>query len=236
MPDKLQELLDALLDEHKPIPALDLSQLSDLNSAQSESLFAFWPQAPTSNRQSVLRELGKLAHDHIEFDFECVNRIALGDPDAEVRRQAVANLWECEEPSLASTLIEMVVSDQDPGVRARAAEALGRFVYLGEVDKLEPVLLRRIEDTLLQAAANEETGETSLRALESLGYSSRSEVVGLIEGAYAASDEGLKRASVMAMGRSANEKWVPPHPRRGRQGCGRTRGAQRCLVADRAAG
>lgn len=208
MPENLQKLLDSLMDEDQPIPALDLAQLSDLNRVQAQTLDQHWHHAPASNRQAVMRHLGQLAQDHIELDFEIVNRMALNDPDPDVRRQAVANLWECEDPDLARELVRLISEDDDESVRARAAEALGRFVYLGEVDKIEAELLGFIEEHLLALVQADDPGEPSLRALESLGYSSRPEVSGLIEAAYASPDEDLKRASVMAMGRSAHEQWV----------------------------
>jgi len=208
MPEDLQKLLDSLMDEDQPVPTLDLAQLSDLTSAQAQTLDKHWHHAPASNRQAVMRHLGQLAEDHIELDFEIVNRIALDDPDPEVRRQAVANLWECEDPDLARQLLQLTRDDSDDALRARAAEALGRFIYLGEVDKIDSDLLKSVEDHLLALAQADSSGELGLRALESLGYSSRPEVSGLIEAAYASSDEAVKRASVMAMGRSAHEQWV----------------------------
>ncbi len=209
MPEELQKLLDSLLDENQPVPALDLAQLSDLDSAQARVVGKQWPNAPTANRQAVMQYVAQLAQEHIELDFECVNRMALDDPDPLVRRQAVANLWECEDPHLARKLVQMMENDVDDEVRAQATEALGRFVYLGELDKLEPGLLKSIEDSLLKLARLEGAHQTRLRALESLGYSSRKDVSGLIESAHASSDEAVKRSSVMAMGRSAHEQWLP---------------------------
>jgi HEAT repeat protein len=209
MPDTLQALIDSLLDESQPVPTLDLTQLSDLGSDQAETLGAHWHRAPTTNRQAVVRELGQLAHDHIEFDFELVNRIALDDEDPDVRCQAIANLWECEASDMARKILDLLQTDGHHAVKASAADALGRFVYLGEVDKLDAELLRAVEDGLLAFAEDDQAGDARLRALESLGYSSRPEVVGLIEDAYASSDESLKRSGVMAMGRSANEQWIP---------------------------
>ncbi len=209
MPDNLHKILDSLLDESQPVPTLDLAQLSDLDSAGAQTVTERWKDTPTANRQAVIHQLGQLAQDHFELDFECVNRIALDDTDPEVRRQAVANLWECEDPELARKLIQLIGEDEDDAVRARAAEALGRFVYLGEVDKLDPALHKALEDHLLALVQAESPSEVGLRALESLGYSSRPEVGGLIEVAYASSEEAVRRAGVMAMGRSAHEKWVP---------------------------
>jgi HEAT repeat protein len=208
MPENLQKLLAALRDKSQPVPTLDLAQLSDLDSTQAKTVTEHWQHAPTANRQEVMRHLGQLAQDHIELDFETVNRMALDDPDPLVRHQAVANLWECEDPELARIFIRIMQTDEDHSVRAQAAEALGRFVYLGEVDKLDQALLKDVEDALLELAALDVPFEGQLRALESLGYSSRPEVNDLISAAYESDDEQAKRAGVMAMGRSAHEQWT----------------------------
>jgi HEAT repeat protein len=208
MADRLNQVLSALLDENQPVPSLDLAGLSDLDSRQANVLASTWHRAPLGQRQAVLKELGQLAQDHIELDFECVNRVALEDADPEVRRQAIANLWECEESGLARILIKLLNSDPHPRVQARAAEALARFVYLGEVNKLDPALLQDIEDALLAHTRPDAEQEIRLRALESLGFSSRAEVPPLIETAYASEDEAERQAGVLAMGRSANERWV----------------------------
>ena len=47
------------------------------------------------------------------------------------------------------------------------------------------------------------------RALESLGNSSDSRVVGLIEDAYDFGEEEMQAAAIFAMGRSADERWIP---------------------------
>lgn len=208
MPDRLQQLLEALLDENQPVPPPDLAGFSDLDTRQADALASTWHRAPLQQRQAVVRELGQLAQDHIELDFDCVNQVALKDSDPEIRRQAIANLWECEEAGLARHLLRLLEADPDPGVRARAAEALGRFVYLGEVNKLDHDLLHEIEEALLARIGPQADRQTRLRALESLGFSSRAELPSLIEAAYASRDEDERRSGVMAMGRSANERWV----------------------------
>ena len=51
-------------------------------------------------------------------------------------------LWEYEDEKLIPTLIELLKVDFDPIVRSQAAAALGKYVYLGEIEEIHPNLLR----------------------------------------------------------------------------------------------
>ena len=67
-------------------------------------------------------------------------------------------------------------NDEDVEVRAAAANALGQFVYLGELEKIPAELHHKIEDELLEATTASNEKLIRRRALESLGYSGREEV------------------------------------------------------------
>ncbi len=124
-----------------------------------------------------------------------------------MRRRAIQNLWECEDPSLGEHLAALVGTDPATEVRATAAAALGRFVYLGEVDEIDEQLLRQVEDRLLAAQRDDQDAAVRLRSLESLGYSSRPEVVELIEAAYLSGQEPQRQSALKAMARSASPAW-----------------------------
>lgn len=205
----LSRLFQALTESTEPIPALDLTALSDLGTKDVRTLAGIWPNIPLDVRRPLVQDLGGLANDHIEYDFEAVNRLALADDNPEIRRLAVANLWECEDANLAEALMHMATDDPDAVVRAAATSALARFVYLGEVNKLSADLLSTIEDMLITLAGQTGQPELRRRAIESLGYSSRAEVPPLIAGAYEADEEAERLASVVAMGRSAHDRWLP---------------------------
>ncbi len=202
-----QELLNILLDDAQPFPLYRLSELSDLDREQIEGFQAIWPRLSAERKRTLIAELGDLADRHFEMLFEPINLLAVSDPDAEVRRLAIENLWECERPDLAVRLIEAVRRDPAEGVRAAAAAALGRFVYLGELEDLAPDLWHQAEDVLLLAAREDPNPEVRLRSLEALGFSSRSEVVELLEEAYRSPEEHVRRAALLAMGRSADARW-----------------------------
>ncbi|HSB90620.1 MAG TPA: HEAT repeat domain-containing protein [Anaerolineales bacterium] len=206
MSSSFEQLLDTLGQSGIELPRADLTFLSDLDAAQLERFRQVWASFPDERRRELLTELGRLAQEHIELNFDRVDRMALTDPDAGVRRQAIENLWEAEDPSLVPALTSAARGDPDAAVRAAAACTLGAFVYLGELGRLPPGLLPQIEEALLEA--ERDSDETvRLKALESLGYSSRTEVPRLIQAAYDTGAEKGRRAALLAMGRSADDSW-----------------------------
>jgi len=209
MSAKFDDLLIALEDAGRPFPVERLSELSDLDRERMQRLRAMWPRIADDRRRDLMTALGQLADDHIEFTFERINRFAIDDPLAEIRAQAIRNLWECEDPRLVGPLLTALAGDSDLEVRAAAGTALGAFLFLGETEALPSGVLPRIEEGLLAAATSDSADEVRRRSLESLGYSSRPEVPALIEKAHAGGEPPWMRSSLIAMGRSASKPWGP---------------------------
>jgi hypothetical protein len=84
---------------------------------------------------------------------------------------------------------------------------LGLFVFQGELEKISAELHHRIEDDLLKAATSAKETLVRRRALESLGYSGREEVIPLIEAAYYEKNPDWVVSALFAMGRSCDERW-----------------------------
>jgi len=207
MSKRFKQLLKILLDESQPLPSTRFSELSDLDVDRMDQLNDAWDHLTDERKRSLITELGQLAKQRFELSFESINRLALSDSDSEVRSTAINNLWECEDPTLVPTFITALKQDPSSEVRAAAAKALGLFIWLGEIDQLTQDLLHQIEDCLLSALENDQTQDVHRHCLESLGFSSRSEVPPLIEHAYQSGDEEQVRSALFAMGRSANKQW-----------------------------
>jgi HEAT repeat protein len=103
----------------------------------------------------------------------------------------------------------MLENDESVDVRAAAANALGQFVYLGELEKIPAELLHQIEDQLFKASLPANDSLIRRRALESLGYSGRADVIPLIASAYREKDPEWVKSALWAMGRSYDERWRP---------------------------
>lgn len=203
------EVIAALRDESNPFPARYLYRLSGLEGEELGLLTRIWPDLSAPRRLGLLEDLEMLAESNTVLFFDSVNRVALGDEDARIRLTAVRSLWPSEQPALVPKLFELLDQDENNDVRAQAAAALGRFVYLGEVGKIPEVTLKKIEERLMDAVSSDEDELVQRRALESLGYSSRSEIPDLIEEAYESDDDEWIASALFAMGRSADDRWAP---------------------------
>lgn len=202
-----EQLLDLLSDETQPFPIEGLAELSDMDDELTKRFSNVWDLLSTDRRRTLIHEVGTQADLKIELTFEQVNRMALSDPDSEVRAIAIHNLWECESPDLVPHFLETLKQDPTSQVRAAAAKALGLFVWLGEIDQLSVDLLNQIEEALLDATKEDLEDDVRRRSLESLGFSSHKEVPLLIDQAYQSGDEAYIQSALHAMGRSASDQW-----------------------------
>ena len=200
-------LVDALLDESKPFPARYLHRFSDLEPGNLKKLIKAWPQVPPSRKHTLLEDLEELAEADALTSFDDLARSLLADTDPQVRTRAIRLLWECDDAKLVPVYIDILNNDEDVEVRAAAANALGQYVYLGELDKIPVELHHMIEDQLLAATTSSEDTLVRRRALESLGYSGRAEVVPLIEAASREKDPDWIVSALFAMGRSCDGRW-----------------------------
>jgi HEAT repeat protein len=202
------ELLEILRDENQPIPTQHLDELSDLDKEHRAQFSTTWSSISTQRKLKLLQIMGQQAFDHFALSFDAINRIAIHDPSSEVRSIAIENLWESEDPSLVPILLESLTCRDDVRIRAVAATALGKFVWLGEIGNIAPELLRQIESGLLTACRDDDSHEVRRRSLESVGYSSHDQVPQHIEEAYNSQNEEMQQSAILAMGRSANDRWA----------------------------
>jgi HEAT repeat protein len=200
-------VVDDLLDESKPFPVRYLHRFSDMDPGDLKKLIKAWPQIPLSRKHSLLEDLEELAEADTLTSFDDLARSLLADTDPEIRTRAIRLLWECDDVKLVPTYLDILINDEEVEVRAAAANALGQFVYLGELDKIPAELRHKIEDQLLAATNSSREKLLRRRALESLGYSGRPEVVPLIEAASREKDPDWIVSALFAMGRSCDDRW-----------------------------
>ena len=202
-----QSVLDALLSDRKEFPRRYLQEFSDMGALELKTLLDMWPQVKPGRKLTLLEELASLAEKDTLVSFDDFARALLTDPEPEVRRRAIRLLDEYEDPKVVPSYLDMLKNDPDVNVREDAANALRLFVDLGELEEIPASIYHQVEDALLASAASEDNVRVRRVALESLGYSSRPEVVTLIESAFQREDPAWQASALAAMGRSADDRW-----------------------------
>lgn len=202
-----QSVLDHLLDSKKEIPQTHLKLYSDLDPKSLRLFLDVWPSVKPTRKLILLDEL--LIHfdsDNI-VSYESIGRGLINDLDGEVRARAIRLLSESDDPQLVGTLTEILLNDTDLAPRLEAALLIGEFILLGELEAIKEELQRKSEDALISIIKSEENPTLRKRALEALGYSSRPEIVTLIESAFERADPTWVATALLAMGRSHDERW-----------------------------
>ncbi len=193
-----------------PLSRRSLQEFSDLDTASLEQVLEAWPRLELDRKRTLLDGLRELSDENTLVSFEDFARALLADPEAQVRTRAIRLLDESEDPKLAPRLVKILTDDEDPEARSEAASALGRYVEGGELEKVPASTKQQVEDALLEKANSEDLPAVRRRALESLGYSSRAEVVTLIESAFRRENPEWQASALFAMGRSFDERWEEP--------------------------
>jgi HEAT repeat protein len=209
-PIPFQEVIDALIDTETPLPPRYLYRFSDLEADEIENLKAIWTQIPIWRRKALLEDLEQLFGDDYLLSFEAICRLGLEDEESEIRFLSLRSLFEYEVKDLIPVFLKQVTGDKDTDVRAAAATALGKYVYLGEIEELDSEILRDIENQLISILQGSDEILVRRRALEALGFSSRNELPDLIETAFRNQENEWLVSALFAMGRSCDKRWEEP--------------------------
>ncbi len=208
-PDRIEftECLAALEDLDHPFPARLLRGFSDLSPLQLKKLLPIWVTLPSLRKTSLLEDLEETFEKDTLVNFDQLATAVLSDPDPKVRILAIRLLWESDDTRIIPVIIDMLHEDQEEAVRAAAANFLGRFVYLGELERIVDTHKISIVRNLLDVLAGEDLPQVKQRALESLGYSSHPKIPSLIEGALKSGETLWKSAALCAISHSADDSW-----------------------------
>jgi HEAT repeat protein len=207
-PISFQKVLDTLLADSREFPRRYLQEFSDIGTLELKTLLDIWPRVDLSRKLTLLEDLDALAENDTLVSFDDFASALLTDPDPQVRARAIRLLDESEDVKLVPSYLDMLRNDPDIHVRVEAANALHLFVDLGELEEIPESIYRQVEDALLVSITGEDDVRVRRTALESLGYSSRPEVVTLIESSFRRDEPHWQVSALTAMGRSADERWA----------------------------
>jgi len=184
--------------------------LSRMDKAALETFKEVWPGISIERRRAIMQELLEITEVNFEVDFDPVFLLGMGDEDAEVRTTAIKGLWENESLTLIRPLIHLLKTDEATIAREAAATALGKFIYLKELEEIDWDEGTLAEEALLETIyqATEDI-DVRRRAVEALGFSSDARVTKIIESAYYDDNDKMRVSAIFAMGRNADPRWIP---------------------------
>jgi HEAT repeat protein len=205
---EFEKLLKKMRDGQTHPSISSLYNLSDLARAEVQLFQEVWSLLDAGRRRWIIQSLVDIAEASFEVNFDPIFRLGLDDQDEVVRSRAIEGLWENEDLALAGLLVRLLREDPSESVRAAAAASLGRFVLLGELEKIGAAPAMMVENALLGAIYDpQETLVVRRRAVESIAYSGQAQVRDIIEMAYCDDEEKMRISAVFAMGRSADPLW-----------------------------
>src|SRR5258706_14853204 len=137
--------------------------------------------------------------------YEDIGHALLDDPEPEVRARALRLLAESDDPKLIDMFIEILENDTELAPRLEAANLLGEFVLLGELEKLPEDLHLKAEDALMSVVGSEEHASLRRASLEAVGFSSRVEVETLIHSAFNRFDSVYVASTLITIERSSDD-------------------------------
>jgi len=208
MPSPIEEIITKLSESEEPLAGSRLVELSHLTLQEISLLENAWDDISPLRRRQLLTMLVELAEVNPKLDFNHIFRNRLSDRDEEVRSKAIEGLWECEDTGLINTFIDLLEHDGSETVQAAAAQTLGQYALMGELDRLRSDDKAHIGRTLLDIFGDENRAlEVRRRALESLSPLSLSETNPAIDRAY---DSGgsMRISAIYAMGRTCDPAWL----------------------------
>ena len=206
----LKQFLEKLLDEDQAVEPSSLSQLSGLSPSDIGLVSTIWEKYGTNRRVDLLTSMVGMAEEDVELNFTTVLKLALRDDASDVRRTAILGLWECEERSLLSILIDLIQKDPSEEVRVAVALGLRKFVDLAESNKLLPNDSNRLRECLMNVINSPtESLNVQRRAIEALSPFSDGFIKELIQWAYQHENPEMRESAVYAMGYNADPDWIP---------------------------
>jgi len=195
--------VDAPLDENT------MRAFSDISGEKLEIWVNTWQHLAGERRISIMEQLRDFAEEDFEQNFNTLFRIGLLDAEERVRLAAADGLFEDEHPSLVTPMIAILKDDPSEAMRAVAAQSLGRFVLLGEIEALTQDRRDQVYAALMRALLIETASSpVHRRALESLAFVTNEEMDLRIRDAFNSDDDLLRLSAIVAMGHSSNRAYL----------------------------
>ena len=204
--ESFDEMIHELIHGGNP-SEVDVQRFSDLDLSNVESLKLVWAKIATETRKKIVFKAIQLSDESIDYEYSRFARIVFDDIDPIIRRSSIELVRETEDRATARCL-RGLLADPEEEVAAAAAEALGSYVLLIEMDLFDEEEGSKIIEDLRVATSQVKSVELRAGAIESVAPRELDWVPPLILDAYYDTDDRLRLSAVRAMGRTASSSWL----------------------------
>jgi len=210
-----KSILKSIEDEEVPIASLEVGLLSDLEPSSAAIISASLSSLSLEREMQLLDHLINISEDRFDVNFDELFARKLESERPEIRELSIKGLWECNERSLISSLLDLLIKDEVDDVRIAAAIGLRKFSVLAQEGKLLDRDSTNIYHSLVTILdddnyemENEFPIEIRRRAIEALSPYDEPKVHEIILDSYHSLDEQLKASAIFSMGENGNSEWI----------------------------
>ena len=205
----LESCLQSISEDSAHLNQVELIELSGLSPGELGMVVRVWFKLSPERREGIVELLVEEAEDNAELDFSAIFKMCLKDPVESIREKGIAGLWEFEDRSLITSLLELLKSDDSGKVRSSAAMALGKFASLAQDGKILSKDGELVKGSLMDTLKDEQEWlEVRRRALESASPFNTPDIKEYIHWAYDNDDMNLKCSALFAMGKTGEPEWL----------------------------
>lgn len=209
--DGLRRVIATISSGQVELEPQDLHAISRLREGSDSVVQDQLAALDGEGRFALIERLRQVGADFGGYDFTVVFGAMVVDDDASVRTVAVTGLGQCETAGATRSLLRVATSiEEEDAVRREAVAALGEVamrVELGWASSEDAGDVVQSLRTIAEDVSEEE--ELRASALSALSVASDDWVAGLIEAAFDSDTAALHLGAVEAMGRNADESWLP---------------------------
>ena len=209
--DALRRVVGAIASGQVELEPQDLHAISRLRDDSSDTVGQQLGALDAEGRFALLERLRQVGDDYGGYDFTVIFGAMTADEDASVRTVAVTGLGQCETAGATRSLLRVAGSiEEEDAVRREAVASLGDVAMRVELGWAASEDAADVVPSL-RTIAEDATEDEELRAsaLSAVAVVSDEWVVRLIESAYDSDAAALHLGAIEAMGRNADEFWLP---------------------------
>ena len=209
--DALKRLIEATAEQRFPLDPEDLHAVNGLRPGLEAKIDECTASLDATGRFALLAALQETMGESGGLEFTALFVAGLRDDDMPVRSLAANGLSVCETAEATAALLGAAASaDEDDTVRVEAITALGAVALRVELGWAGAEAADSVVDSLRTIAEDaREESELRAAAIAAAAVAHEDWVTVLIDDAYASDEPAMRLAAIHAMGRNADETWLP---------------------------